>query len=73
MLDNSVVLYGAGMSNSNPHRHDNLLVLIAGPADLTGGAHARYSGETPLANLHVTLLNAVGVPTEHFGNSTGQI
>jgi len=73
LLDGTVVLAGAGMSDSNLHRHDNLPVLVAGPAALTGGRHVRHPDGTPLANLHVTLLDALGVRIDRFGNSTGAL
>jgi len=39
---------------------------------MKGGRHLVYSADTPLSNLHVTLLNRMGVPTEKLGDSTGQ-
>ncbi len=73
LLDDTLVLAGAGMSDSNLHRHDNLPVLVAGPAPLTGGHHRRVPAGTPLANLHLTLLDALGARVERFGNSTGAL
>jgi hypothetical protein len=73
LLDSTLILYGSGMSDSDRHRHDNLPVLVAGPRDRTGGEHRRHPEGTPLANLHLTLLDAIGADVERFGNSTGQI
>ena len=73
LLDDTTVLVGAGMSDSNLHRHDNLPILVAGPAALTGGRHTRVAAGTPLANLHLTLLDALGARIERFGNSTGTV
>jgi hypothetical protein len=72
LLDNSVVLYGSGMSNSNQHDHDPLPILVAGGASgrLQGGRHIRAGKDTPLANLHVALLEKLGVPLDAFGDST---
>jgi hypothetical protein len=70
LRDRTLVLYGAGMSDSNLHRHDNLPVLLAG-GGVKGGVHVRYPEGTPLANLHVSLLRKLGIPVERFGNSTG--
>ncbi|MGE0392546.1 MAG: DUF1552 domain-containing protein [Vicinamibacterales bacterium] len=73
LLDRTLVLYGAGMSDSDRHRHDNLPVLVAGPRARTGGVHRRHANGTPLANLHLSLLDALGVRVEAFGNSTGRL
>jgi hypothetical protein len=73
MLDNSVVLYGSGMSNSNQHDHDPLPILVAGGASgrLQGGRHIHAGKDTPLANLHAALLDKLGVPLTSFGDSNG--
>jgi hypothetical protein len=73
MLDNSVVLYGSGMSNSNQHDHDPLPILVAGGASgrLQGGRHIHTGKGTPLANLHNALLDKLGVPLRTFGDSNG--
>lgn len=74
LLDHSILLYGAGLSNSDRHSHGPLptLVLGGGAGTVRGGRHLVYSDQTPLTNLHVTLLNMMGVPAEKFGDSTGQ-
>jgi len=73
LLDHTTVLCGAGMSDGNAHAPDNLPVLVAGdgPWPAARGRHLRVAGDTPIGNLHVTLLNHLGVPVDHFGNSTG--
>ena len=73
LLDRTVVLFGAGMSDSNRHRHDDLPVLVAGSSALTDDAHVRHPDGTPLANLHVGLLDSLGVHVERFGNSNGSL
>ena len=75
LLDNTVYLYGSGMGNSSLHDHENLPILVAGGAacGLRGGRHVRYDTGTPLANLHLTLLDRVGVRLDSFGDSTGRI
>jgi hypothetical protein len=73
VLDDTIVLYGAGMSDSNLHRHDDLPILVAGHRSLADGTHLRRPDRTPLANLHVTLLNALGIPATRFGNSTSTL
>jgi hypothetical protein len=75
LLDNTVYVYGSGMGNSSIHDHENLPVLVAGGAacGLKGGRHIQYKAPTPLANLHVTLLDKVGVRVDSFGDSNGKI
>ena len=75
LLDHSVVLYGSGMSNSNQHDHDPLPILVAGGASgrLQGGRHIRAGKGTPLANLHLALLEKLGVPVTAFGDSTNAL
>jgi hypothetical protein len=75
LLDNTVYLYGSGMGNSSIHDHENLPVLVAGGAasGMRGGRHIQYKSPMPLANVHLTLLERVGVDLEKFGDSTGKI
>jgi len=75
LLDNTVYLYGSGLGNSSIHDHDNLPILVAGGAacGMKGGHHIRYETGTPLANLHLTLLDRVGVRLDKFGDSTAKI
>jgi Protein of unknown function (DUF1552) len=75
MLDHSLIVYGSNMSNSNLHDHSGLpLVLVGGGCgQLAGGRHLRSPERTPLANLHVALLNKVGIPTSAFGDSTAEL
>jgi len=75
LLDNTVYLYGSGMGNSSIHDHENLPILVAGGAacGMKGGRHIRYETGTPLANLHLTLLDRVGVRLDKFGDSSGTI
>ena len=74
LLDSSLLVYGSGMSDGNQHNHLNLPVLLVGGAgQLQGGRHIRYPKDTPVANLHVTLLDRLGVPVDSFGDSTGQL
>jgi len=74
MLDNSIILYGSNMSNSNLHDHFPLPSAIVGGGcgRLKGNQHLRYPDKTPIANLHVALLNRAGIPTDNLGDSTGQ-
>jgi hypothetical protein len=75
LLDHTIYMYGSGMGNSSLHDHENLPMLVAGGAGtgLQGGRHIRYEKGTALANLHLTLLNRVGVPMDSFMDSTGKV
>jgi hypothetical protein len=75
LLDHSVYLYGSGMGNPSLHDHENLPILVAGGAatGLKGGRHIRYEKGTNLANLHLTLLDRVGIHLDSFVDSTGKV
>lgn len=74
LLDSTLCLYGSGMGNPSAHDHHNLPTIVAGgaAAGLKGGRHIRYDKSTPLANVHLSLLNKVGVDLERFADSTGE-
>jgi hypothetical protein len=75
LLDHSLYLYGSGMGNPNVHDHQNLPVIVAGGAagGMKGGRHIRFDKPTPLANLHLTLLDKVGVRLDKFADSNGKV
>ncbi len=75
LLDNSLYLYGSGMGNPNVHDHTNLPIIVAGGAagGVRGGRHLRFAEPTPLANLHLTLLDKVGVRLDQFADSDGMV
>jgi hypothetical protein len=75
LLDHVLYLYGSGMGNPNVHDHVNLPIIVAGGAagKMRGGRHIRYSEPTPLANLHLTLLDKVGVRLDSFADSSGKV
>ena len=75
LLDQSLLVYGAGISDSNTHFHDNLPIALVGgkAAGLRGGRHIRYPHRTPVTNLWMTLLDRMGVPAEQLGDSTGKV
>jgi hypothetical protein len=75
LLDHSLFLYGSGMGNPDVHDHIDLPIVVAGGAagSLKGGRHIRFAEPTPLANLHLTLLNRAGVQLASFGDSSGKI
>jgi hypothetical protein len=73
LLDNSAILFGSNMSNSDLHNNDPLPSAIVGrgAGSIKGGQHLHYPQDTPHANLLVTLLQRAGVPFEKLGDSTG--
>jgi len=71
LLDHTTIVYGSGLSDGNKHDHADLPVLVAGGR--TGSGHLRYSKETPMNNLHLTLLDRVGVKIESLGDSQGEL
>ena len=74
ILDNTILLYGSNMSNSNAHNHYPLPnVVIGGAGHIAGGQHISYDERTPMTNLLVTLLNKAGVEVETLGDSTGVV
>ena len=74
LLDHSLYLLGSGLGNPDVHDHTNLPILVAGGgAGMKGGRHIKYAQAMPLTNLHATLLDKVGVPTERFADSTGKV
>jgi hypothetical protein len=75
LLDHSLYLYGSGIGNPNIHDHTNLPILVAGGAagGMKGGRHIKYDKPQPLANLHLTLLDKVGVHLDSFADSNGKV
>ena len=75
LLDHSMFLYGSNMSNSDKHNGHPLPTIVVGGGNgtLRGGQHIEPSSPTALANLHLTLLEKVGVEQKAFGDSTGTI
>jgi hypothetical protein len=76
LLDHSMILYGAGLSDANLHLYTDLsLLLVAGGvAGIKGGHHVRYPSRTPMANLLLTMLDKANVPhVESLGDGTGRL
>lgn len=73
LLDNSMLVYGAGMGEGSSHSQFNVPIALlgGGGGKLKGGRHIVYKEATPLGNLHVTMLNMVDIPTESFGGELG--
>ena len=70
MLSNSVVLLGSELEDPNRHRHDNKPCIVAGSGGgrLINGQHLVLPAQTPMANLYMTLLEALDAPVESFGD-----
>jgi hypothetical protein len=73
ILDHSLFLYGSNMSNSNQHDNYPLPEILVGGANgkHVGGKNVTPAARTPLANLHLTILDKLGIQQPKFGNSTG--
>jgi hypothetical protein len=74
LLDHMTLMYGAGMADSNSHSPIDIPLILAGggAGNLKGGRHIRFKN-TPLANLHLTLLDQLGVHWDKIGDSNGRV
>ena len=72
LLDNTLVLYGSPMGNSNVHNHKRCPLLLAGHAGgkLKGGLHIKSADGTPMANAMLTVGQILGLDFEKFGDSS---
>lgn len=76
LLDHSMILYGAALSDANLHLYTDLpLLLVAGGVNgIKGGQNIRYPNRTPMSNLLLTMLDKAGVPNMNkLGDSTGRL
>ena len=76
VLNNSMIVYGAGLSDGNRHSHEDLPTLVVGTGGnfLKTGRRIVYRRETPMSNMFLTMIDRMGVPhVEHFGDSTGRL
>lgn len=73
LFDHVMVTYGSGLGHD--HDHDNLPTILTGRGNglFRLGRHIKYPNETPLANLHLTMAQQMGVPAESFADSTGKL
>ena len=65
-----MIIYGAGLSDGNRHLHEDLPTLLIGKGGgaLKSGRRVVYRRETPMCNLHLSLMDRMGVPVENFGD-----
>ena len=76
LLDQSLILYGGGISDGDQHSHIDLPLILAGggAGQLEGGRHVRYPTATPMTNLLLAMLDKAGVVhADQFGDSTGRL
>jgi len=76
LLDHSIFMYGSNMSNSDLHNNYPIPNIVVGGGNgkmKLGGQHLALPEHTPIANLHLTLLQKVGLERDKFGDSTGRI
>jgi hypothetical protein len=75
VLDNSMIVYAGGLSDGNSHRHNNLPVILAGKGGgkINVGRHLLLNEATPMTNLYVSMLDNMGLPVDHFGDSNGRL
>ena len=76
LLDNSLIIYGSPMGDSNIHNHKRVPLFVAGHAggQLKGGLHVKAPDGTPMANPMLTMLHMLGrTEVEQFGDSTGEL
>lgn len=75
LLDNTMLVYGAGIGDGDRHNHDDLPILLAGrgAGTLTPGQHIKYQNPTPMCNLFISMLDRVGVKVDRFGDSDGAL
>jgi hypothetical protein len=75
LLDHCMITFGAGISDGNRHNNENLPLIMAGRGGgtIATGRHIRYSFETPMCNLLLSMIDRMGVSAERFGDSTGRL
>jgi len=75
LLDNSMVVYGSGISDGNRHNNEDLPILLAGRGGGTvaTGTHVQHPRNTPMCNLFLSMMDRVGTQLPRFGDSTGRL
>ena len=75
LLDNSMVVYGAGICDGDRHNHDDLPVLLAGlgGGKIKSGQHLKFNSNTPMTNLFLSMADKMNIPVENIGDSTGKL
>lgn len=75
LLDNSMILYGSSLGDGNRHTHHDLPIVLAGGAagQIRTGRRLKYSKDTPMGNLFLSMLDIMGTPADAIGDSTGPL
>lgn len=75
VLDNSMILYGSGLSDGNRHQHHDLPIVLAGRAGgtINSGRHIVLKDETPLNNLFCSMLDRMGTKVDRLGDASGTL
>ena len=75
LLDNCMIVYGAGLADGNRHNHEDLPTLIAGRGGnyIKPGRRVVERRETPMSNMFMTMMDRMGVHAENFGDATGRL
>jgi hypothetical protein len=78
LLDNTLLVYGGGISDGDRHNHNDLPILLAGGKNMgvVGGRHIQYPNNTPMTNLFLTMFDKIGIPADTvgtLGDSTGRL
>lgn len=75
LLENSMIVYGSGISNGDRHNHDDLPILLAGRGGGTiqAGRHVRNAKETPISNLFLAMLDRIDAGTDKLGDTAGKL
>lgn len=73
LLENSMIVYGSGISDGDRHNHDDLPIVLAGSAGgrIKTGSHIQYKNGTPLCNLYLWMMKQMGADAKKFGDSNG--
>jgi hypothetical protein len=75
LLDQTLIVYGSPMGNSNVHNHKRCPLFLAGHAGgaLRGGLHLKPADGTPMANVFLTLAHGLELDLKSFGDSSGEV
>ncbi len=74
MLDNTLFTYGSGLGDGSTHQYNDLPIIVGGGGKrINGGQHINLPEGTPLANLWLTQAKLMGVESERFADSTGEV
>jgi len=75
LVDNSMLVYGAGLADGNSHIHSDLPTLMVGRAGgyIKPNRRVVYRKETPMCNLFLTMMDRMGLHMDQFGDSTGHL